>query len=316
MKEMHWSLKIIEVERKKMITKLFSGKEPMRLAIFMSGTGSNAKRIIEKYLGQRHEGIITFEPALIFTDNPESNAHKIAKIDYKDNGFEIPLVVNPIKEFYEKQGCDNIRDFEVREKYDRTQLKLLEDHRIDAIALAGYDWVITSVICDNILTTNVHPGNLRKTFPGQKKRMYTGLGWVPSAKAILNSEDKVYTSVHLVTSQLDGGPSLAVSAPQPIQEEVLSLEDRTVLLGEAQEQEKPLTYISKFIRKHLDMEDEEISKLFPIYGFAKDCQERLKVHGDWVIFPQVIEYISLGFYGKGETGNLYFNNKPIPNGLF
>jgi len=287
----------------------------MRLAIFMSGTGSNAKKIIEKYLTQKELGINNFKPALIFTDNPESNAYKIAKIDYKNKCFEVPFVINSIKEFYKKQGSDNLRDMKIREEYDKEQLKILNDNGIDAIALAGYDWVVTSVICDNILTVNVHPGDLRKTFPDSRKRMYIGLAWEPSAKAILNGENKVYTSVHLVTSQLDGGPLLAVSAPQDIQEEVLSLEDRTVLLGKVLGMENPVKYISRFIKENPGLTDEEISALFPIYGFAKDCQERLKIHGDWIIFPKVIEYISLGRYAKDEAGNLYFNNKPIPNGL-
>ena len=296
------------------LTDLYSEKRPMRLAIFMSGTGSNAKKIIEKYLEQRDSGMISLEPALMFTDNPSSNAYKIAKETYKNNGLEIPFVLNPIREFYKKSGCDNFKDIAVRKEYDKNQLKILNDNGIDAIALAGYDWVVTPVICDNKLTINVHPGDLRKTFPSSKKRMYIGLAWIPSAKAILNNENKVYTSVHLVTSELDGGPLLALSQSQDVQKEILSLEDRTVLLGEAQGKEKPLGYISEFIKKN-PMEDEEISKLFPIYGFAKDCQERLKVHGDWIVFPKVIEYISLGRYAKDKAGNLYFDNQLIPNGL-
>lgn len=290
-------------------------KRVMRLAIFMSGTGSNAKRIIEKYLMQRDLGRNNFEPALIFTDNPGSKACKIANIDYRNECLKIPFAINSIREFYEKHGSDNLRDMKIREEYDKAQLKILNDNGIDAVALAGYDWVVTSVICDSKLTANVHPGDLRKTFPDSRKRMYIGLAWVPSAKAILNNEDKVYTSVHLVTSQLDGGPLLAISQPQNIQKEVLSLEDRTILLGKALGMENPLSYISRFIKENPELTDEEISGYFPIYRFAKDCQERLKVHGDWVVFPKVIEDISSGRYAKDESGNLYFDNKPIPNGL-
>lgn len=296
-----------------MLTKLYEKEEAMRLAIFMSGTGSNAKKIIERYLEQKDLGIISFEPALMFTDNQESNAFNIANA-YKNKGLEIPFFLNGLKEFYREHGSDNLRDMGIREDYDLIQLEILKDNGIDAIALAGYDWIVSPVICDNKLTINVHPGDLRKTFPGSKKRMYIGLAWVPSAKTILNNEDKVYTSVHLVTSELDGGPLLAVSSPEYIQKEVLSLEDRTVLLGEALSKEKPLSYISEFIKNN-PMEDEEISKLFPIYRYAKDCQERLKVNGDWIIFPEVIEHISSGRYSKDEAGNLYFDEQLIPNGL-
>src|SRR3989344_1487983 len=96
------------------LTDLYSEKMPMRLAIFMSGTGSNAKKIIEKYLEQRDSGMISLEPALMFTDNPSSNAYKIAREDYKKQSLVIPLAFNPIKEFYKKCGCDNIKDIKIR----------------------------------------------------------------------------------------------------------------------------------------------------------------------------------------------------------
>lgn len=296
------------------LKKLYEPK-PMRLAIFMSGSGSNAKKIIEKYLKQRNEGMAFFKPLLIFTDNPDSNALKISCDEYKEEGFMINLHCHPIKEFYKRKGYDDLKSIDVRAEYDKDQHDTLKDYGIDVIALAGYDWVVTPILCDNFLTVNVHPGDLRVKFPEEHKnagkRRYIGLGWVPSAKAIINGEEKVYTSVHLVTSELDGGQLLAVSAPQKVQEEVRSLEDRTVLLGEA----KNISDISKYIRNNPDMNDEELYKRFPICRFAKDCQERLKIHGDWIVFPEVITYLAQGRYSKDEKGGIYFDGKAIPDGL-
>lgn len=279
-------------------------KGPMRLAIFMSGSGSNAVKILEAHAEQEMSGVVSFEPALIFTDNPGSNAKKIAR-----EFGNLPFVCNSIQTFYGKRSV-SLNDMGVREEYDYLQSKILRDAGINSVALAGYDWVVSPSICDNFVVTNVHPGDLRVKKLEDGKRRYIGLAWIPSAKAILNREENVYTSVHLVTSGLDEGPLLAVSAPQPVPKEALSLE-REVLLGEA----NSLKDITDFIKGHPGISDEEISKLFPIYGYAKKCQERLKVHGDWVEFPQAIVNLSSGSYERDGEGKLYFEGNPIPNGL-
>jgi len=48
---------------------------------------------------------------------------------------------------------------------------------------------------------------------------------------------------------------------------------------------------------------------------ADENQSRLKVDGDWVIFPRTLELIAQGKYGFDEQGLLYFNNQKIPNGI-
>ena len=286
-----------------MLIKLYNpAKGPMRLAIFMSGSGSNAVKILERHAEQEMAGVVTFEPVLMFTDNPDSNAEKIS------NRFGVPFSLNPIKDFYfERQA--SLSDKLVRKEYDSVQLNNLRSSNVDAVALAGYDWVISPGICDNFVVVNVPPGDLR-TKNADGKRNYVGLSWVPSAKAILNGDKYVYTSVHLVTSGLDEGPLLAVSAPQAVPSEVLGLE-RKVLLGKADS----LVDINAFIRANPSVSYEELARMFPIYGYAKDCQERLKVHGDWIEFPNAIVNISSGSYEKDREGKLYFEGNPIPEGV-
>ncbi|MBU1975737.1 MAG: hypothetical protein KKG59_05015 [Nanoarchaeota archaeon] len=287
---------------------------PMRLAIFMSGSGSNAEKIIEEHLRQRETGDVSFEPVVMFTDNHESRAAEIAGKKFKNQGFQIPLVVNPIDRFYARHFMSDgtLKNMDMRGQYDMQNGNTLVDHGVQAVALAGYDYVITDSICDNFVTMNVHPGDLRVQFPPyhpkEGKRRYYGLAWVPSAKAILNGEKQVYTSVHLVTSELDGGPLLAVSEPQRVFEFALSREE---LLGGM----KSVFALRQFINEHSEMDDGYLKAKFPLYGFASDCQERLKVHGDWVIFPQAIDNMARGFYQKDEQERLYFKNRPIPNGL-
>ncbi|MCX6709128.1 MAG: formyltransferase family protein [Candidatus Woesearchaeota archaeon] len=264
---------------------LYSPKDtPMRVAIFMSGSGTNAKKIIEAYIANRDAGRVFFEPVLVFTDNPASNAVKIAKEDYREHGVTLPVVFKSYKEFMKCPGA-------TRGKYDMEQCKMLDNKNVDCVALAGYDWIVTPIICENFLTVNVHPGDLRVKKPNGKPA-YAGLAWVPSAKAVLAGENNVYTSVHKVTEVLDGGSVLAVSDAVPVPDNVKSLEDRAVLLGEA----KSVSEIEHFIRDNPSVEGPELRRKFPVYGVGKDLQNILKEFGDWVVFPRVLRDIARGLY--------------------
>ena len=148
--------------------------ETQKLAIMMSGSGSNAEEIIKRYIADRDRGDVAFEPVVMFSDTPTSNARTIAVETFKDQGVILDFLCRPITEFYRKRGYDNLRDLDVREDYDMIQNLLFESLDIDMVALAGYDWVVTDPIVEEYTTLNVHPGDLRqKTEKGQPK--YRGL---------------------------------------------------------------------------------------------------------------------------------------------
>jgi len=275
----------------------------LRVAIFMSGSGSNAEKIIERYLSDREAGDIAFEPVLMVTDNPDSNAVHIATKRY--GNFTLPVFTNSIRGFYRTRGIEDIANETIREEYDDVQAGLLREFGINCVALAGYDWKVTPILCNSFLTTNVHPGRLDVKDENGKPK-YRGLAWVPSAKAILAGDNEVYTSVHLVTPELDNGAVIAVSEAQPVPLEA-RVDDRKKLLGEAES----LKGISDFIRKHPSITKDELCALFPIYRLAADCQKRLKENGDWLVYPQAIRDVADGKYAlDGKT--VYFDRKPIP----
>ncbi len=108
-----------------------------RIAIFSSGSGSNAQKLMERF--KQHAEA---EVAIILTNNPE--AYVIQRAD----NFEIPTHIFDKHEFFETNDI----------------VHLLKNLQIDLIVLAGFLWLIP----DNILKEfpnqiiNIHPSLLPK----------------------------------------------------------------------------------------------------------------------------------------------------------
>jgi len=249
----------------------------MRIACFMSGSGTNVIKIIEHQTRLKEEGGKSpYQVVLIFTDNPESNA-KIISEDYS-----IPLVVNDIKKFY---GGKDIKDKSTREKYDQKTLDLIKPFKVDVIALGGYAWFITKLLISEYLIINVHPGDLAVTEKG--KRKYVGLHDAPPRKAILAGEKFLHSSTHIVREKVDYGEILVISEPVKV--------------------EIPYGITIK------DLKKPENEKL--LERIAKEHQNKLKEFGDWKIFPLTLQWIAEGRFSIDEKRNIYLDEKMIKNGF-
>lgn len=108
-----------------------------RIAIFASGSGSNAQKIMEHFKRSTEA-----EVALILTNNPESYVLQRA------DSFEIPSHVFDRNEFYQ---TDEVLD-------------LLKNLDIDLIVLAGFLWLIPQNLLKEYpgRMINIHPALLPK----------------------------------------------------------------------------------------------------------------------------------------------------------
>jgi phosphoribosylglycinamide formyltransferase-1 len=145
-----------------------------RIAIFASGSGSNAQKIMEHFKRSTEA-----EVALVLTNNPESYVLQRA------DSFEIPSHIFDRQEFYQ---TDEVLD-------------LLKNLDIDLIVLAGFLWLIPQNLLKEYpgRIINIHPALLPK-FGG--KGMY---GDNVHKAVIAAGETEGGITIHYVNEHYDEG---------------------------------------------------------------------------------------------------------------
>ncbi|EHQ28178.1 phosphoribosylglycinamide formyltransferase [Mucilaginibacter paludis] len=145
-----------------------------RIAIFASGSGSNAQKIMEHF---KHSD--SAEVVIVLTNNPE--AYVLQRAD----NFEIPSHTFDRHEFYETEDV----------------IRLLKNLQIDLIVLAGFLWLIPPSLLKAFPNKiiNIHPSLLPK---------YGGKGMYGDRvhKAILAAgEEESGITIHFVNEHFDDG---------------------------------------------------------------------------------------------------------------
>ena len=175
-------------------------KRPLRVAGFMSGSGTNLRRLLE-YADP------AFEVVFLFSDNAASQTQHLA-LDYN-----LPYFIYDIRKFYEAarkpRRVDLPGGWQLRQQYDSVALKLLQTFDIDLIALGGYMSLLTLPFG----AVNVHPGDL--TLVDEKGRRIL-VGDHAVRDAILAGNKSLRASTLWVDQGVDSGPLLVLSDPLPI----------------------------------------------------------------------------------------------------
>lgn len=264
--------------RKKLFDPIIQ-KTPMRVAGFMSGSGTNIIKIIENHMKYQENSLTCpYKVVLLFSDRTDFKKCRISEISKK---YNILYEVNDIREFYKKRGHEDRKNMEVRREYDQITLGYLKKYEIDCVALCGYMSIVTDVIFDTFPTINVHPADL-SILNDKGMRKYTGEHTVRDA--IYAGEKNVRSSTHLATAEVDGGPLLVLSAPLAV-----NLPPNVTL--ESLKKEENAELLNKIADSH---------------------QEKLKELGDWVIFPKTLELMAQGSIEKDTKSKIYINTSPAP----
>jgi phosphoribosylglycinamide formyltransferase-1 len=171
-------------------------RDPKRVAILISGRGSNMRALAEKAAG--------YEVVLVASNKPDAAGLEWAR----DHGLQTWML--------ESKG-------RAKEEYDRTLSAALDEHDVGTVALAGFMRILSPWFVNEwrgrIL--NIHPSLLPK---------YRGLD--THARAIEAGDEVHGCSVHIVTEELDAGELLGQlevriepgDTPQDLEQRVLAAE--------------------------------------------------------------------------------------------
>lgn len=155
--------------------------EPFRLAILVSGRGSNMSAILDAI----EAGRIKAETAVVISDQPKAPALEIAA------GKNIPALVIERKAFGDKSS------------FERTLASALKAKKVDLVVLAGFMRLLSPVFINEFdgRIINVHP-SLLPAFPG-----------LDAQKQALEYGVKIAgCTVHYVNEVMDGGRIIAQAA--------------------------------------------------------------------------------------------------------
>jgi phosphoribosylglycinamide formyltransferase 1 len=163
---------------------------PRRIAVLISGRGSNLQSIIDRVVS----GPLDARIVVVISDRVGAAGLQRAR----DAGIEA-ISLSP-------------QDYAGRDAHDRAILDVLRDRRVDLVCLAGYLRLVGASLLEAFpgRILNVHP-SLLPAFPGLDAQR----------QALDHGVRVAGATVHIVTSELDGGP-IIVQAPVPV------LDDDTV----------------------------------------------------------------------------------------
>ena len=150
---------------------ILTGNKRIKVAVFISGTGSNLKNLIQFSKKKRSPFLVK----LIISNDLKSKGLRFAKI------FKIEKKIFKFK----KKSLD-----------ERKILKILKFKRIDLICLAGFMKILSKSFIKNFKgkILNIHPSLLPN---------YKGLN--THKRVLLNKEKYTGCTVHFVSPTLDSG---------------------------------------------------------------------------------------------------------------
>ena len=263
----------------------------MNIACFISGSGTNYERIYERDRNKKY-----------FICSNTSDCAGVKKA--RENGHSTTVLDSELH-FVRKLDSEKIpRRGAERESYDIALCTLMEQEiggSPDLICLAGYDLWISDWMVDMYYPRilNVHPGDTT--------RGYKGLGWIPSANALLAGENEIRSTVFFVDKGDDTGPVLVQSKPVPISQATREkdiYEIRDFASKTNAKNFKDFTIAAENGNKSLLAQRLE--------AISRDLQNNLKEKGDWVIYPFAVHDLLAKNRVELEDRIVYIDGKPMP----
>lgn len=252
-------------------------------AIFLSGSGSNAERILEACAQAGDSAPLKI--CAVVTDRPEtSRAREIGA------SYGIPVVDLDIRAFYHERGEKRISlatpaGRAIRDRWTAELRKLIAPYSPCFAILAGF--VSLTNITADFPCLNVHPGDL--TYEKDGRRYLVGLHTRPVERAIIEGLDSMRSSVIVAVpytgqgDDMDSGPILGLSDPVAVDLGGHSLAELRAVAASRPEK-RPVGGFKDILE-----------------GIASANLEKLKIHGDWAVFPRAVFDFARGLFGMAGS---------------
>jgi len=253
----------------------------MRVACFASGSGTNARRLIERSLEPGSGYRVTLVFSDVRDDRVTKSGEKMSRAKEVADEYGISYECIDIRDFYREKGVSR-SDLGVRPQFDGMVAKRTAQHGIDLVCNAGYMSIMTGPMLDAYSgrIVNVHPADL--TIMDGLERKYVGIHVVE--EAILAGEPELRATTHIVREKVDHGEILVISEPVRVRL------PRGVTVNELKD-DRPM--LGRVVEEH---------------------QDKLKRVGDWVIYPLTVQLIAEGRFSL-DRGAVYFDGEPAPKGV-
>jgi hypothetical protein len=270
-----------------------SSQQRPRCAVFLSGSGTNAEKLIEHHRNLGNEA--SYEIACLVTDRPsQSRAALIAA------AAGIPLVEHDIGAFYLARGLSSTSlaseaGRKTREEWTAELKSRLLPFAPDFGVFAGF--VPLTNLTESLPCLNVHPGDLSVT-DEKGVRLYVGLHTLPIEIAVLAGETSLRSSVILASAYAATGAGMDEGLILGLSPEVeIDLMGRDTAAWQALAAQRPA-------KKPKGGWGDELEKM------AEVNQDRLKRQGDWLVLPRCVQDFAAGRFGVDANGGLHLRGGP------
>ncbi len=204
-----------------------------RLAVLISGRGSNLGALLDAGLPAQFVTVLSNDPAAAGLDVARARGIPAQALDH--------------------------RAFSSREAFDRALTDALQAHAPDLVILAGFMRVLTAVFLEAFAgrLINIHP-SLLPAFPG-----------LHTHRRALDAGVKLHgCTVHYVTPELDGGPIIAQAAVPVLPDD----DERTLATRVLAQEHRLFAQVVRWILEdHVTLEDGRARVLAPVHFPPPAC---------------------------------------------
>jgi len=172
-----------------------------RLAVLISGRGSNLQSIVEAI----RRGELDASVEVVISSRPDAAGLRRAR------------------EAAIEATCVSPRDYPDREACDRALVAILRAHEVDLVCLAGFMRLVGAPLLESFQNRilNIHP-SLLPAFPGLEAQR----------QALEHGVRISGATVHLVTADLDGGPIVLQAAVPVLDDDTVDALSARILVEE------------------------------------------------------------------------------------